>query len=129
MIVYYNAYEWFNNADKTWKSMTGHLAFGPDPSGLGICEGSTGPNANVGYTACMVAGGQYWWLYIVQTARPSDGVVLAESAKTWPGVNAVGKAMEGSNHFQMRNDSQLKKALIELFTGQTGETWFITEEQ
>ena len=125
--AYYAAYEWFNNADKTWKSMTGHLSFGPDPSGLGICEGSTGPNANVGFTACMVAGGQYWWPYLVETARPSDGVVLVESAKAFPGAK-VGNALEGSNHFQMRNDSQLKLRLTELYDG-TIEFWFRTEAQ
>jgi len=55
-------------------------------------------------------------------------VVLAESAKTWPGVNAVGLPLEGSNHFQMRNDSPLKLRLNELYNGDV-QPWFRTKKK
>ncbi len=79
-------------------------------------------------TQCGIAQGT-WYPNTVLMVKPSDGVVLAESAKTWPGVNAVGEPMKGSNHFQMRNDSQLKIALLSLYNGDITEKWFKTLEQ
>ena len=54
----------------------------------------------------------------------SDGIVLAESAKNFPG--AVHKIeMMGSNHQQMRNDSNTRDRLNELWRGDYG-SYFIT---
>jgi len=109
--------------------MIGHRRYGPDPNGTGYCNG--GPSNLDSYTMTMTQCGIAQATCYPTTAlivKPSDGVVLAESAKTWPGVNAVGLPLEGSNHFQMRNDSQLKIALNGLYNGDNG-IWFITEKQ
>ena len=119
---------WFDGTDYVWKFLIGHRSYGPDPNGTGYCNG--GPSNLDSYTMtmtqCGIAQGT-WYPNIVLMVKPSDGVVLAESAKNFPGA-AVGKALEGSNHFQMRNDSQLKKALNGLYNGDNG-IWFITEKQ
>jgi hypothetical protein len=54
----------------------------------------------------------------------SDGVVIAESAKGFPGAQTA--IMNGSNHQQMRNDSNTKDRLIELYNGQYGSYFFTT---
>lgn len=106
-IAYYHAYQWFNNADDVWKYMIGHSTVGPDPNGIGYCEGL---DSYIRQTECMVNGGIAWYPNIVKILKPSDGVVLAESAKSFPGLRPGGP-LQGSNHFQMRNDSQLKLRL------------------
>lgn len=50
---------------------------------------------------------------------PSDGLVQASSASGYPG--AATKEMIGSNHQQMRNDSNTKDRLNELYYGIHGE--------
>ena len=50
---------------------------------------------------------------------PSDGLVLASSASGYPG--AAKKEMIGSNHQQMRNDSNTKDRLNELYNGIHGD--------
>ena len=77
-------------------------------------------------TQCGIAGGT-WYPNTVLMVKPSDGVVLAESAKGFPDAT-VGAPLNGSNHFQMRNDSQLKKALLGLYDGDNGD-WFITQKK
>ena len=56
----------------------------------------------------------------------SDGIVTAPSAMGFPGAD-VGpdNALIGSNHQQMRNDSNLEQELDELFRGDHGD-YFIT---
>jgi triacylglycerol esterase/lipase EstA (alpha/beta hydrolase family) len=54
----------------------------------------------------------------------NDGLVLAESAAAYPGAQV--KSMIKSNHQQMRNDSNTKTRLVELFSGELG-IYFYTE--
>jgi hypothetical protein len=54
---------------------------------------------------------------------PSDGLVLASSASGYPG--AATKEMIGSNHQQMRNDTNTKNRLNELYNGIHGD-YFIS---
>jgi hypothetical protein len=54
----------------------------------------------------------------------SDGVVIAESAQGFPGAQTA--VMNGSNHQQMRNDSNTRDRLIELYNGQYGSYFFTT---
>jgi hypothetical protein len=49
--------------------------------------------------------------------KPNDGVVLAESAMDFKGAKYIRK-LDGSCHFQMRNDESLRENLNWLF-GQT----------
>ena len=57
--------------------------------------------------------------------NPSDGVVLKESAENFPGCQFTA-AMPGSNHQQMRNDSNTRERLKELFNG-SYDSYFITQ--
>ncbi len=50
--------------------------------------------------------------------NPSDGLVLASSASGYPG--AATKEMIGSNHQQMKNDTNTKDRLNELYNGNHG---------
>ena len=52
--------------------------------------------------------------------KPSDGVVLAESAANYPGAN-YSRELTGSNHTQMRNDANTKDALLRLLEGEYGD--------
>ncbi len=54
----------------------------------------------------------------------SDGVVIEESAKAFPGATQV--KLIGSNHQQMRNDNNTKIALYDLFEGHHG-SYFDTD--
>ncbi|NJO92709.1 MAG: hypothetical protein HC831_29880 [Chloroflexia bacterium] len=58
-----------------------------------------------------------------QVEVDSDGVVVAESARGFPGAQTA--IMDGSNHQQMRNDDNTKKRLTELYNGLYGP-YFIT---
>lgn len=58
------------------------------------------------------------------TEKPSDGVVLAESASAYPG--ALTDEMPKSNHQQMRNDSNTKIKMLKVLEGGFGD-YFITD--
>jgi len=47
--------------------------------------------------------------------KPSDGVVVQESQMAFPG--ALPRYMDMTNHFQMRNSSKTKEALLDLYKG------------
>ncbi|MBP7272773.1 MAG: hypothetical protein KA974_02975 [Saprospiraceae bacterium] len=63
--------------------------------------------------------------------KPSDGVVLAESAMNFPGLASPNHArvLQGSNHQQMRNDQNTKIALLQIFDNMNELTpdFFIVE--
>lgn len=68
-------------------------------------------------------------VYLVKNTKPADGIVLAESAGKYPignGQYAPAEVMPGSNHQQMRNDSNTKKKLRAVFDGNTADPWFFT---
>lgn len=70
-------------------------------------------------------------LETVYVEKPSDGVVLAESASMYPdGLGGGAKAvlLPGSSHMQMRNDANTKTALQDLFDGMHGP-WFFTDKK
>ena len=46
-----------------------------------------------------------------------------------PGANYVPELMEGSNHFQMRNDSNTRDAMEAIFDDGLGKEFFITERR
>lgn len=65
--------------------------------------------------------------FVVETViRPSDGVVTAESQKGYPGA-AGNFRMDNANHFQERNCTATRKALLQLFSSGAGDPWFATE--
>lgn len=60
--------------------------------------------------------------YSQSTADESDGIVLKSSAEAFPGVNYLPQKMDGSNHFQMRNDENTEDAMRGIFEG--GYLWW-----
>ena len=64
----------------------------------------------------------------VPVFKPSDGVVTLETASGFPGVAETFR-VEETNHFQLRNSEGTRKALIRLFEGGAGDTWFFTNEK
>lgn len=64
---------------------------------------------------------------LVVTEYASDGFILAESAMNGPGINYDVQFMDGSNHMQMKNDSQLELAVESIFEFGLGGEYFKTE--
>lgn len=59
--------------------------------------------------------------------KPSDAFILAESAINMPGANYMPRVMLGSNHLQMRNDSEMEKAVDAIFFDGLGRDYFQTD--
>lgn len=57
------------------------------------------------------------------TYKESDGIVLAESASAFTGSPFV-RPLFGSNHEQMKNDENTRKALLDVYNGQRGSYFF-----
>ena len=70
-----------------------------------------------GYTNCYLGNATTVTNYQV-VVKPSDGLVLEESASDFQG--APKKEMVKSNHQQMRNDSNTRDRLDELYSGRYG---------
>ncbi len=118
-----NAWEkgmhWWINSSFYWDLMTGAVTFEYTSGTQCICDGFSGIPEQVdcndinngNYTNCREENGN---IQIAMLYRPNDGAVLQESAIDFPGSrkNAI---MDGSNHFQMRNDENTKGALLALF--------------
>ena len=60
------------------------------------------------------------------TSKLSDAFILQESAAHFPGANYEAQEMLGSNHFQMRNDSNTARAMDAIFGGGLGRPYFKT---
>lgn len=70
----------------------------------------------------------YPLVYIAAQKNESDGFVLANSAKAMPGQDRPIR-MQGSGHFQMRNDSNLGIEFENIFKRSTyGEYWKIIKD-
>lgn len=55
----------------------------------------------------------------VVSYKPSDGIVLAESASAFPNSPYI-RPLFGSNHEQMKNDVNTKNSLTDVYNGQRG---------
>ncbi len=132
---------WWNSANDKYKTIIGANTYTPtgvtvyecdcsdyDYNGIAINSWSTSvtdPNDCVGNNwmqSCNLTGNNYQEM--IANSLPSDGVVLVQSASNFPGCIYT-KEMIGSNHQQMRNDSNTKDRLNELYDGQYG-TYFYT---
>jgi len=61
----------------------------------------------------------------IQAFFPSDGVVLEKSQKAYPGVKIDDTYhMKHNNHMQVRNSSETKRALEDLYDGVLYDTFF-----
>lgn len=79
-------------------------------------------NGNSGWTDCQPV-----YAYIsLHSDKPSDAFILQESAAHFPGANYEAHEMLGSNHFQMRNDSNTARAMDAIFLDGLNSEYFKT---
>ena len=138
--VFKIAYTFMQNADTKWKFIIGAQGgqWAPNPSGpcqcISISPASGFEPALVSMntltnqqdceafsnfdpvTEETIANCLWQPLIWESTAKPSDGVVLQESQTAFPG--AFPRYMDKTNHFQMRNSSKTKEALLDLYNGE-----------
>ncbi|MBK9271717.1 MAG: hypothetical protein IPM48_08955 [Saprospiraceae bacterium] len=134
-VDYMKGVKWFDTADDKWAEIIGSLVIERKTSYFCECfDSNTGQdsyyeikspsecikNPKPGKT-CNV-NDQY---YFEKSYKPSDGIVLAESASEFPGANSlpVGSAsreMVNSSHMQMRNDKNTRDKLTLLMNGDYG---------
>ncbi len=136
---YKKGVDWFSTLDPTWQALIGargseivqtgcdYYAKSDDwANHAGYCDeflGTYDCDANIAYD-CKYP------VYQVQTFhKESDGFILAESAMNGPGMNYEVQFMDGSNHLQMKNDSNMEDAIEKIFIYgiQEGKYFFITE--
>jgi pimeloyl-ACP methyl ester carboxylesterase len=112
---------WLRNANKTYKTIIGADQSHWVTTYTCTCNGSSFPtNQPSCPPGCTRTNAVSYWL---TEEYQSDGVILVESASAYPG--AMTRDMPKSNHQQMRNDSNTKTRLKELFDGGYGD-YFIT---
>jgi hypothetical protein len=130
MLKYYQGWQWWLRADVNYKTLIGAVEY--EPNGIGfLCECETDDsygnytsysysfveseiecyNMEDNYTFCEATEVELF----TRVDYQSDGIVLASSAMAYPGAD-VGpdNAMHGSNHQQMRNDSNLEVKLRDI---------------
>lgn len=127
-------YDWWVNANPTWKSIIGQDTYVASEECYCSCIFETGgdhyttthPNPDCGECNEMWGDCTNIITYTYET-KQSDGVVLVESASNVLGMT-YNAPMNDSNHFSMRNDHNTGAKLVELFQGDFG-SFFITEER
>lgn len=115
---------WFQNSSDYWHLLTGALSFETVPSQNGTCtcnDGSIPPSfpcnvSNLSNYECDELISFTPGTEIIEVRKESDAVVLAESASAFPGAVHVFR-MDGSNHFNLRNDSNTQFVLKNVFDG------------
>ncbi len=122
--------DWLLNFDDSFKTITGALTIIDKPERC-LCNDGTilnAPHPDCKESYCRVRLPAEF----SKTYKPSDGIILQESAQNFPGAIFNWK-MLGSNHQQMRNDSNTKTALNMLFRGECnylgGGIFFKTAER
>ncbi len=132
-----NGVDWWNSAGDRFNLLTGAKSFQPvttttntyncncvivdyngnvisqwsqQTTNLADCAGSGG-NGTFKSCSSSVINSTTSTTYL-EVNKPSDGIVLQESAMNYPGISLQNTAvMQGSNHQQMRNDSNTQKRL------------------
>lgn len=136
--AYREGVNWFGTLDPTWQeligaSQTGMVQVGCDyydyDGIVGSCTTYLGFDPNCGGVSNPFAC--EYPVYEMQTVSElSDGFILAESAMNGPGMNYQAQFMDGSNHMQMKNDSEMEEAVIKIFEESFGafdQGYFFTE--
>ncbi len=123
---YKEGVDWFPTLDPTWQELIGART----TEVVQQCEYWTINGNNIDYPdACDEYVGtwpcndaDYYEYECVEevyhyhtTQKQSDGFILAESAMNGPGMNYDVQFMDGSNHMQMKNDSQMEDAIEKIF--------------
>lgn len=113
---------WLNASNNKFKAITGAYSTQWVNTYQCACNGYTFPTSIPSCpTGCVLSSAGS---LIQVTEKPSDGVVLAESASAYPG--ALTDEMPKSNHQQMRNDSNTKIKMLKVLEGGFGD-YFITD--
>lgn len=131
--------DWFPTLNPTWKDLIGALDMQVYQAGC-QCDyydygNLTGTQIFYGNTDCesLESGSMtssvecqpYYEIY--SNTKPSDAFILAESAINMPGANYMPRVMQGSNHLQMRNDSEMKIAVDAIFKDGLDRGYFKTD--
>lgn len=119
-------YDWWVDANPTWKSIIGQDTYVASEDCYCSCIFETGgdhyttthPNPDCGECNEMWGDCSNIITYTMET-KQSDGVVLVESASNVLGMT-YNAPMNDSNHFSMRNDHNTSDRLTELFNGDYG---------
>jgi hypothetical protein len=143
-IAYQNALEFLDNSNDYWKSIIGAKFFEQRTSYTCTCsipvgEPNTPTPGNNNAPISLPGSSDGFYLEIhnlpcsqvpvrpdvtcserervisVAKYKPSDGIVLSESAARLPSASHLPIKMQGSNHQQMRNDYNLSQELPRLF--------------
>ena len=139
---YQDGVNWISNLDNIWQ----HLIGAKTTEVVQLCEYWTVDGNNIDYPdfcdelvgtwPCNDADYNEYEcveeVYHYQTNQKlSDGFILAESAKNAPGMNYDVQLMDGSNHMQMKNDSQMELAIVKIFIAgiEVGKNFFNTDER
>ena len=136
--------DWFPTLNPTWKDLIGAFDEPPVLYQNG-CQCHTYTYGNLENTQLYPGGeidctsfeitGNYQWTEcnphyeLVINSMPSDAFITAESAMNMPGANYEPREMKGSNHLQMRNDSEMKIAVDAIFKDGLGRDYFQTKER
>ena len=130
--LYYKSWLWFNNSDAYWKTIIGALAFEAEPIGKCVCDDphDDDPATSVNTTEanCPTTPFCDWAPVVNQVVRESDGAVLAESAKNFPGASGANR-LDFANHLQVRNCERTRTGLLLLFETGAGHDFFKTKKR
>lgn len=133
---YWEGVEWFDTMDPTWQELIGARQTSIVQNGCdyyyedwynGRCTVFVGHDPNCSPDFNYDCEFPHYETNVSQ--HLSDGFILAESAINGPGVNYPIQFMEGSNHMQMKNDSNMEQAIEEIFLNgiESGKNFFKTE--
>lgn len=132
---YVEGLEWFTRLNPTYQELIGHRETGLVQTGceyydydgiVGSCTTYLGFDPDCSGVSNPFAC-EYPVFEMGPTIRPSDGFILAESAINGPGVNYEPEFMDGSNHMQMKNDSEMRDAVKKIFEDGLGRNYFNTD--
>lgn len=131
--LYKNGYDWMLNIDQTWRTLIGSETLNPVVKGYkctcaGIIAHPDGSmeeyyeEKTVDNEADCIPSNPDPKIKCVAEAiiemekelKPSDGIVLAESAINYPGAGFI-EVLPSTSHMQMRNSEETKMALITLY--------------
>lgn len=128
--------EWFTTMDPAYRELIGALEINIIGNGNCLCleQGALGMYevinegtcSSLNYSSCDLVMGDYTLQFI---EKPADGFILAESAMNAPGANYDPTFMDGSNHFQMKNDSNTERAMDAIFEDGLGRNFFKTQKR
>jgi hypothetical protein len=133
--AYKQGVDWFGRVNNAYRSLVGE--YGASISSTWTCNVSYNGTFAYSYTvsdpsycSCShpTCSTQVTSVSTVTSwEKESDAVVLTESAMNFPGATRPAQLMQGSNHLQMRNDSNTKEALQEKIFGGKLDSYFKVE--